>query len=854
MMIKQGTTNLTRIRAGSAGLLLNAGIACCVCAGVSNFAAMANQAISQPATSRPTEAASTSPSLQQDIADHYELVIGDNTAQARRLGATKLLELGTAEAVARLVDVLRTNSPARLPARMAVCEAMAGRENPPPILLDALIACLGDKSPGMAEALSRALRRFDTALAVERLRPLASDSEAALERRLAAIAALGEAGDDIRAVAALATLMEGTSPTIQAAALNAFSAATGVRHESASAAMTWWSRHSTLTGTQWLWRVNEARREQVRRLQTIRGDLNRRVVQLSREAYLATSEGDRAEKLLSFLGDDLPPVRSLGLELINDLITDRKDIDGDAKTRVVELLGDTDAVVRQKAATIAGELRLAGALNRLLDALAAEAVPDVRIAQVAALGRLDDPAAVPALISRLTDDALVVVGEAAQALGNLARKRPDAGPAPEAIVTAMLERYGRLRPIDEDVREKFIQAMARVGEETFRLEFRRATAPTESLRIRRAAISALAAFGDVASADDARGLLKSQEMEIRQAAVETLGKCGRRLEDLAALTPHLYARSEADAAVREQAWRAYLAISERIPAPEVFRLATEFGRTGDKTDHQRSVDLLRSIRVVEARFESLPSSQRFDVLSQLADGLAVLGDHVGAATSLEQAAALRETTDPSEAVALLARGLSARLVALEDGAAIEKSMQLSRRMEDVATQALAAFADVVLKEAGKRADQAADAQGFGAVVSLLDSAATLLKDAERETNASAIRKRAMTRRGEIIQELLADYLLDGEGEARIIAFGPEPVIPPLASLLEPREAGSTDRPALRAPTARSELRLVNLARKLVPAWQGLDAAANDADRAAALNELRSLASQLEAGKAPPERM
>ncbi len=853
-MSNRAIPNQTPLRMPACSSSYAAALTVLACLGGTSSAAIANQAVTPPTASRPVDSAATSTSLQQDIADHYELVIGDNTAQARRLGATKLLELGTTDAVARLADVLRTNSPARLPARTAVCEAIAGRENPPSVLLDALIACLGDKSPGMAEALSRALRRFDTALAVERLRPLASDSEAALERRLAAIAALGESGDDIRAVAALATLLDGTSPTIQAAALIAFSTATGIKHDSASAALSWWSRHSTLTGTQWLWRVNEVRREQVRRLQTVRADLNRRVVQLSREAYLSTSEGNRAERLLSFLRDDLPAVRSLGLGLINDLITDRKDIDGDAKSRIVELLSDADPQVRQQAATIAGELRLAGALNRLLDALAVESVPDVRMAQVAALGRLDDPAAVPALIARLTDDALVVVGEAALALGNLARKRPDAVSAPDAIVTAMLERYGRLRPIDEDVREKFIQAMARIGEETFRLEFRRATAPSESLRIRRAAISALAAFGDVASADDARGLLKSQEMEIRQAAVDTLGKCGRRLEDLAALTPHLYARSEADAAVREQAWRAYLAISERIPASDVFRMATEFGRTGDKADQQRSVDLLRSIRVVEARFESLPAVQRFELLSQLADGLAILGDHVGAATSLEQAAALRESTDAAGAISLLARALSARLAALEDGAAIEKSMQLSRRVGGAATQALAAFAEVVLKEAGKRADQAADAQAFSAIISLLDSAAALLKEAGREANAAAIRSRAMTRRGQIIQELLADYLLDGEGEARIIAFGPEPVVPPLASLLEPRGAGSTDRPVLRVPTAQGEQRLVHLARKLVPAWQGLDAATDEAQRAAALNELRSLAHQSEDGRAPADRM
>lgn len=838
-----------RLNRRAAGILL-------VCAGWMVSSAYANQAASQPSTSRPSDGAASPslPSLQQDITDHYELIIGDNTAQARRLGATKLLELGSPDAVARLVDVLRTNSPTRLPSRMAVCEAIAGRENPPVVLLDALIACLGDKSPGMSEALTRALRRFDTALSVERLRPLASDADVALERRLAAIAALGEAGDDIRAVAALATLLEGTSPTIQAAALNAFSAATGVKHDSSATALTWWGRHSTLTGTQWLWRVNEARREQVRQLQTVRADLNRRVVQLSREVYLMTVEGERAERLLSFLRDDLPAVRSLGLDLINDLITDRKDINADAKSRVVELLGDADAPVRLKAATIAGELRLAGALNRLLDALIAETVPDVRVAQVAALGRLDDPAASPALIARLNDDALVVVGEAALALGNLARKRADAGPPVDAIVTALLDRYSRLRPVEEDVREKFIQAMARIGDETFRVEFRRAMASSESLRIRRAAISGLAAFGDVASADDARGLLKAQEMEIRQAAVETLGKCGRRLEDLAALTSHLYTRSESDAGVREQAWRAYLAISERIPAQDVLRLAEEFDRTGDKVDQQRCVDLLRSIRVVEARFESLPAPQRFELLFQLAEGLAQLGDHAGAATSLEQAAALRVLTDPADAVALLARALSARLTAMEDGTAIEKSLQLARRIEGGATKATAAFTKVVLNEAQKRADQATDAQGFNAAMSLLDAAASMLNDAGMAPQAAAIRLHAITRRAGIIRDLLADYLLDGESEARIIGFGPEPVIPPLVSLLEPRTPGSADRPDLRAPTASGEQRLITLARKLVPQWKGLDASADNEQRAAALSELRMLARQTGRGAAPAERM
>ena len=95
---------------------------------------------------------------------------------------------------------------------------------------------------------------------------------------------------------------------------------------------------------------------------------------------------------------------------------------------------------------------------------------------------------------------------------------------------------------------------------------------------------------------DIRDLLKSSEPEIRLAAIDALGACGRRETDLQALEAHLFPRSEADLAVRQKTWDAFLAIAQRLPVRDRVRVSDGFDRANDDVSQRLRLELLKASR------------------------------------------------------------------------------------------------------------------------------------------------------------------------------------------------------------------------------------------------------------------
>lgn len=788
---------------------------------------------SQPNGTLPLPTAMSS----QELDELLSLVTSNNTPEARKLGAKKLLATGAAAATDRLALVLKA-SPPDAAAQLAVCQAIGSAERPPAPLIDPLLNLLSSQLPELNGPVINALRRFEPDLVLERLQPLARDGDVPVETRLSAIAALAAMAEDIRAIGTLADLVSDGSSQIRLAALATLTQATGIAFPDEAAAVAWWKQRESFSQADWMPEIHARRLLESRRLQAERQLLTTRLTTAYRELYLHTPESDRPRKLLSFLIDELPEVRDLGLDLVNAAITDRRDVSLETRARLIEMISDPQPGLRLKVAQIIGDLRLANAVGRLIEATSMEADHRVRAALVDAIGRLGGTQAVPALAERLNDDVPSVAAHAAIALASIARSSTSEDQATvQSITAALTDRFTLIPTTEVDLREKFLDAMTRIGAEPFRSIFKEEMAADRSVRVRRAAITGLAAFADLSAADEVLPFLSAAEPEIRQAAVATLGKCGRRETDLAALSSRLDAKSESDPTVRQKAWESYLAIAERLPPQDHLRIAEQFAKLGDKIAQRQRLELLGALQASAQRFEQLKSKKadkRLDLLEALADAHMKLGEFAPAAACLTQAADLARGSANGSYAALAARSVAVLLVGHEDESAMQQIKDLlgPEGQENPSDKML--IAEAVLDEAKARAQAVADAATFTDATRLLDTTSHLAGrfGGDFESRMAAFRETARSNRTAAINALLASLGTDAQAEGKLLGFGTDVVLKHIHALL-------ADPSPTSAPAPAVEDRLVQLAKHLAPQWAGYSLDDTTAQRAAALDSLKT---------------
>jgi HEAT repeat protein len=803
-------------------------------------AARQRPSATQPMASQPTGTLPASPALSAaDLDELLGLVTGNNTPEARKLGAKKLLESPTSDGADRLALVLKV-SPPDAAAQLAVCQAIASSEHPPASLIDPLLSLLGAQQLELGGPISNALRRFDPGMVLERLQPLARDESVAMETRLSATAALGAMGDDIRAVAALVEQTGDKNKQIRVAALSALAQAAGVELTDAAAAASWWKQRQAFTQADWTGEVQARRLAENRKLQADRQLLTARLTTAYRELYLHTPEADRPRKLLSFLMDELPEVREAGLALVNAAITDRKNVSSEVKARLIEMISDPYPGLRLKVAQIIGDLRLANAVSRLIEAVSMEGDHRARAALVDALGRLGGAQAVPALIERLNDDVPSVAAHAAAALASIARSSaPEDRTNIENIASAIADRFAMIPATDDDLREKFLDAMTRIGTESFRPIFKAEMAGDRSVRIRRAAISGLAAFTDLATADDVLPLISAAEPEIRLAAVTALGKCGRRETDLTTLSGRLDAKSESDPPVRQRAWESYLAIADRLPPQDHLRVAEQFAKPDDKIAQRQRLELLSALQTSSLRFEQLKSKnsdKRLDLLEAMADAHMKLGEFAPAAACLTQAADLAQGAANGRFAALAARSVAVLLVGHEDEAAVQRIKDLLNPEGQEASPDKAILAQTVLDELKARVEAVVDAATYTDAARLLDSLSALSQKFgnDFETRLTSFREAAQASRASAVDALLNAAGVDAQAEAKLQGFSADVVLMRIHARL-------TDPAPTSAPSPAAEERLVQFARRIAPDWPGYSLDDSASKRTAALNALAAAA-------------
>ncbi|MFQ5430060.1 MAG: HEAT repeat domain-containing protein, partial [Phycisphaerae bacterium] len=368
--------------------------------------------------------------------------------------------------------------------------------------------------------------------------------------------------------------------------------------------------------------------------------------------------------------------------------------------------------------------------------------------------------------------------------------------------------------------------------------FRREIRSGHSLRLRAAAIAGLASFGDAEAAGEVRSLLAAPEPEIRLAAVQALGRCGRGSADLEALAERLDSGRETNQGIRDRVWESYTAIARRASPQAELKAAGRFATPADPPVQRRRLSLLRALKRNPARFGALTPGQQVELLDALSEAQLLLEEYDAASTSIDEAMKLL-----ADAKHPTTRRLGRRLVAVllrlgRDKEALERlqAFQSSGVLDGVAPEASPPI-EIILSEARRRLAAADDAGKFAALLGLIDLARPIAAAASQPTRDALeqLEQEALDKRRTVIERLLGRLAQESDAEGKLIGFGRDLVLPGVRARL-------SEQPTTSAPAGDLEQALIALAKKLVPGWPGFAPGGPPEARAAALEQLRPAAS------------
>ena len=559
------------------------------------------------------------------------------TPETRSFLLRDLLANGSQAATRAAGEILTTSQEEAV--LTAVCAALSELDYPDNALLEPLLALVRQHDGPVRSAAIQALSAYDGPESAAAVGRFVLDPVHPFSARLTAMRVLAEIPQPPESIDALIEALDDPRAEIRSAA-HTYLLQTGLEDlgPDFAAWCDWWAEHRHESPVDRLRTVLADKKRRLRATEQALSAAAARNLVLLREIYDRSSEAEKTERLASLLRDSEPGVRALGLELVNAMIADRKDVPPEVLEPLRELVSDPVAKVRQRAIPLLGDLRVPSDVALLLSALKADTDQTALCELINALGRFGDPSAIEHLVPYLSpDSAPAVIGEAADSLGLLLGSVRAAAPLPSEAppgtaraVRALLDQFENTPADQIELRERVLRAMAKIADPSFGPSFLAHIDDAQS-GMKSSAIQGLAALGDGAHAPLLVRHLADANAQVRQAAAQALGRLGEKEDHLEALLGRLDPEAEPVETIRDAAWEAFVRLFRKQEPAAQLRWADRLapGTQNPAAGNERFVHLLLEIEKTLSGVQN-ETDLLAEVRLRLADAYAEMGRHADA--------------------------------------------------------------------------------------------------------------------------------------------------------------------------------------------------------------------------------
>ncbi|GJM26153.1 MAG: hypothetical protein DHS20C16_25680 [Phycisphaerae bacterium] len=544
-------------------------------------------ALPLPASAQPAPLETPAP-LDSQLESQRAIILNLEDSLETRIGqAVAMLTGASKPAIDNVINLLSAgNEPST---KVVMCRAIHqwaqdSDDEPSARLIDPLLAALDHPSNDVLNAASMALSQFENPAVFESLQQIASQPDATLLKRKAALSALSHNTDRRDVVARLIQLLDTTDDDLRPLVLEALENVASPHGGSIESWKAWWSKQESLSELEWLRnqlhlksKRLEARKVELREVRESaranRDQLASRLSEALSAQYRLTSADEKNSLILDWLGDAAPTTRLVAAGLVAEQISEGNLPTEEIREALRAGYDDPSPAVRKTSVEIVGALNDPDDAAPMLARLQNESDPGVRETILSMLGKLRNPSAVIPLIEEITDVNAPesCVAAAAESLGMLAnREILDAGHVTRSI-GPLRSRYALVDGSSKRLKVALLKAMAAIGSPEFKPEFEANLAATDPELLLQA-IRGVAIVGYAGRLDRLSELAAHTDARVRQKAIAALGALGT-LDELDTVAARLSPGVENVDGPRQQAWLAFQTIAARCSLNERVKLA-----------------------------------------------------------------------------------------------------------------------------------------------------------------------------------------------------------------------------------------------------------------------------------------
>ncbi len=556
---------------------------------------------------------------------------------------------------------------------------------------------------------------------------------------------------------------------------------------------------------------NSAHVESDRALQAENERLGERLARAMSDLYAASPIDQRAAMLLGLLTDPLADVRLAGARIAYRTLAAGDTLSDQARGQIGIMIDDSDSRCRRAAVLLLATLGDEKSLPDVLARLETEQDPSVRQALLTAAGQLRSPEALPYVLAEIPSRSDETSAAAARALARILENHQLPAKSKAKAAKALIARYRSARKSGESsaLREALLAAMGGVGDSKLLPVINKAL-KDKAAAVRLAAITPLfLVASETEAADSLTKLVGDPDRGVRLAVLTTLEKIGG-LDKLDIFLARTDLSIETDAAVRQKAWDAAMAILARGDPATLSKVASMLAVRPDAADQRIQVLAMLVKSLTDGDSTALAGAQR-----KLGIALLSAGRPAEAAPYLEEAwkgyAAKKNIADLDVWVeyvgALLAADDPAAVKAMSlqpnERAYVSAVARLDARLSQLRAMNRHSHAILLTQEALKELKPRLTAQEAEGLKKLLDQMHAAQK-AEDRREVSKLLSQAMA----------PDETLSKAAGGQLRAMGRR-AIRPLLELL--KEAVNAEQPKTDVETA-----IITLLKQIAPELNGYD--------------------------------